>query len=72
MESITCLKVFPSEKSKVFHEVYRHGKRKMNYLYIRHHFDLPNPNSHTKSKKIYYFYDQSVIAPIAKTYFAIP
>ncbi len=44
----------------------------MNYVFIRHHFDLPN--SHYKGarpKKTYYFYDQSVVVPIVKEYFSI-
>lgn len=74
MEQIACLRVFPSEKTKVYHEVFCHeANKKMNYVFIRHHFDQPNsyPNG-MRSKKIFYFYDQSVVAPIAKEYFSVP
>ncbi len=44
----------------------------MNYVFIRHHFELPNTSTNGyRSKKIYYFYDQSVAPPITKEYFNV-
>ena len=44
MDKISCLKIFPLQKSKIFHEVYKQANKKFNYVYIRHHFDLPAPD----------------------------
>lgn len=73
MEKISCLKVFPSEKTKVYHEIYRHEpNQRINYAFIRHHFSEPNPSFNgLGSKKVYYFYDQSIVPSIAKDLFDI-
>ncbi len=74
MDFIQCLKIFPSEKTKLYHERYTHENNdKINYAFIRHHFELPYPQSVTqKPRKQFFYYDQSVTSPISKNCFSIP
>jgi hypothetical protein len=73
LKQVSCVKVFPAERTKLIHEMHVNNGKTCNYFYLRHHFTTDNPEStSSQSKRIYYFFDQSINEKLSSSLFKIP